>query len=108
MKKAVNTEDVVASALDDILVDNFEEIRVIGCSVESMDRRIAEAKQAILDWHNRQIAKAKIDEWNRLISITRINGERVINQATYSLALDRIAELSGRKDRATKTGAEEK
>ena len=41
-----------------------------------------------------EIAKARIDEWNRLISITRINGERVINQATYSLALDRIAELS--------------
>ena len=41
-----------------------------------------------------KIAKAKIDEWNRLISITRINGEQVINQATYSLALDRIAELS--------------
>ena len=38
--------------------------------------------------------EASIDEWNRLISITRINGERVINQATYSLALDRIAELS--------------
>ena len=38
--------------------------------------------------------EARIDEWNRLISITRINGEQVINQATYSLALDRIAELS--------------
>ena len=36
--------------LDEILVDNFEEIRVIGCTVESMDRRIAEAKQAILRW----------------------------------------------------------
>ena len=67
-----------------------------------------EAIRLITDWHKKQIAKAKIDEWNRLISITRINGERVINQATYSLALDRIAELSGRKDRATKTGAEEK
>ena len=44
--------------------------------------------------HQQEIAKARIDEWNRLISITRINGERVINQATYSLALDRIAELS--------------
>ena len=40
--------------LDEILVDNFEEIRVIGCTVESMDRRIAEAKQALLDWHNKQ------------------------------------------------------
>ena len=52
------------------------------------------AIRLIASWHNKQIAKARIDEWNRLISITRINGERVINQATYSLALDRIAELS--------------
>ena len=88
------------------MTDNTQELDVILRQYPHLPQD--EIRHALLDWHKQEIAKAKIDEWNRLISITRINGERVINQATYSLALDRIAELSGRKDRATKTGAEEK
>lgn len=45
--------------LDEILVDNFEEIRVIGCTVESIDRRIAEAKQAITSLIKELVAEAK-------------------------------------------------
>ena len=77
--------------------DNLHTGRVEGQYERFMNEEtqaVNEAKQALLDWHNKQIAKARIDEWNRLISITRINGEQVINQATYSLAFDRIAELS--------------
>lgn len=45
--------------LDKILVDNFEEIRVIGCTVESMDRRIVDAKQAIISLTKELVAEAK-------------------------------------------------
>ena len=45
--------------IDEILVDNFEEIRVIGCTVESIDRRIAEAKQAITLLIKGLVAEAK-------------------------------------------------
>jgi len=45
--------------LDEILVDNFEEIRVIGCTVECIDRRIAEAKQAITTLIKELVEEAK-------------------------------------------------
>lgn len=45
--------------LGKILVDNFEEIRVIGCTVESIDRRIAEAKQAINSLFKELVVEAK-------------------------------------------------
>ena len=45
--------------LDDILVDNFEEIRVIGCTVESMDRRIVDAKQALTSLYKELVAETK-------------------------------------------------
>jgi hypothetical protein len=57
--------------LNEILVDKFEEIRVIGCTVESIDRRIAEAKQAITSLTKELVAEAKpyretiIDKWNK-------------------------------------------
>lgn len=49
--------------LDEILVDNFEEIRVIGCTVESIDRRIAEAKQAITSLIKELVEEAQPGTW---------------------------------------------
>ena len=55
------------------MTDNAQELDVILNEVTSFDvykhpEYIEEAKQAILDWHNKLIAKARIDEIEHIVS----------------------------------------
>ena len=72
--------------LDEILVDNFEEIRVIGCTVESIDRRIAEAKQAITSLIKELVAEAKPEiKAHPLGTVTLADCQRGLDQFEQDL-----------------------
>ena len=92
-KEAVNTDDEMLDLMNELaeIVGHYAYSNTTNLDIH---HAVKELRTLILADRKKHELQARIDEWNRLISIARINGERVINQATYSLALDRIAELS--------------
>lgn len=62
--------------------------------IKSHNSRLNLIMQLITAYTDQQVREARKDELGKLMNTTRINGDQVINQATYSMIFDRIAELT--------------